>query len=143
MNAKESWRKEDRIRWVEWRLRERTTAEKEKEKDRTELDIDREHELDAAGVPPRLALEIWLAKDRDSQSWLQIVIKFLPQYAKAKVAGISHARRLHSTVQRALEPQGKKALKNHLDSRIRELFQCTPEAFKRYLNSISTRKPGK
>jgi hypothetical protein len=79
-----AWPKEDLIRWVEWRLRERLTKESGRDPGR---------DLDAEGVPDRISLEVWLAKERDGLSWQQIVIKYFPQYLKRaqKSAGISKA----------------------------------------------------
>jgi hypothetical protein len=144
MNLKESWPREDRIRWVEWKIQQRMGAEKEKPGEAREFDLNLGRELDKQGIPDRQSLEVWLAKERDDRSWRQIVIKYFPDYVKAKhvAAGISQARRCHAVVERALEPQGRQAIKRLLDARIGELFQCTPETFKRYLNSIKTpRKP--
>jgi hypothetical protein len=143
MHTKVRWPLEDRIRWVEWRVQERITAAKQKESGQlNEFDPDPEHELDTASVPDRLSLEVWLAKERDGQSWQQIVIKQLPQYAKGKhiTAGMSKARRMHASVEKALEPPRKDALRRHLDGCIWELFHCTPQDFKRYLDSINLRK---
>lgn len=145
MHTRVRWPQEDRIRWVEWRLQERIRAENLKQQGQlTDYDPDPEAELDASGVPDRLSLEIWLAKERDGQSWQQIVIKCFPQYAKGKhiPAGMSKARRMHANVERALEPPRKDALRRHLDATIEGLFHCTPQDFKRYLDSISTRKRG-
>src|SRR2546422_11121861 len=122
------WPKEDRIRWVEWRLRERIA----KESGRSDRD------LDAEKVPDRISLQVWLAKERDGLSWQQIVIKYFPQYAEheKRLAGMSKARRVYMLVERALEPKKKESVRRILDSRIQSLFGCTPEQFKKYLDSI-------
>jgi hypothetical protein len=127
------WPKEDRIRWVEWRRNERLseTAGRNPQRD-----------LDAEGVPDRLSLEVWLAKERDGLSWQQVVIKYFPEYKgrEKRPAGISKARRVCMLVERALSPTPKRAAKHLLDARIQDLFGCNPEQFKRYLDSIPTRK---
>jgi hypothetical protein len=118
------WSKEDFVRWVEQRLRER--------EGRAELDV-----LDSQGIPDELNLRVWLAKERDGQSWQQIAIKYFPQYGSAvKSAGMSKARRAYEVVARRLEPTARQRFTYHMESVIREVFSCTPEDFKRYLNSI-------
>jgi hypothetical protein len=127
------WPKQDRIRWVEWRRNERLSEEAGRNPDR---------DLDGERVPDRLSLEVWLAKERDGLSWQQIVIKYFPEYngREKRPAGISKARRVWMVVERALSPTPKLAAKYLLDGRIQDLFACTPEQFKRYLESIPTRK---
>jgi hypothetical protein len=90
-------------------------------------------------------LEVWLAKERDGRSWQQIVIEYLPDYLSknAKTAGISLARRIVETVERELNPRPSESLKHWLDGRIEELFHCTPQQFKRYLDGISARQTKK
>jgi hypothetical protein len=128
------WPKHDRIAWVEERLRDRFAARDGR------LDG---HELDARGVPDQMSLEVWLAKERDGLSWQQIVIKYFPRYIKErqKAAGMSKARRVHMLVNRALEPPPKQSFHDYLGEQIREIFGCTPEEFKAYLDSIRTEKP--
>ena len=131
------WSKENRIRWVEERLRDRRAKETGKIPD----------DLEAQGIPDMPSLLVWLAKERDGLSWQQIAIKYYPQYRKPgaiKAAGISKARRAHTLVQRRLEPTIRQSFRYTMDKAIRELFDCTPEDFKRYLNSIridKRRKP--
>src|SRR5713226_1969776 len=130
MTTTERWPKEDRIRWVEERLRDRVAQES----GRAEY-VDLPEEF-----PGRKSLEVWLAKERDGQSWQQIVIKHFPEYVKRKTpsksAGISRARRAYMLVERALEPSRKSSLRWWLDERIKEVFGCTPKDFKKYLSSI-------
>ena len=120
------WSKEHRIRWVEQRLLERRA----KEKGRIEDD------LDAMGIPDSTSLEVWLAKERDGLSWQQIVIKYYPQYRKStiKTAGISKARRAYMSVENS--PDRKKSFKHGMDETIQDLFGCSPQDFKRYIDSI-------
>ncbi len=130
------WSKNDEIRWVEQRLRERVAKEAGKIPD----------DLDAQGVPERTSLELWLAKERDGLSWQQVANKYYPYYrrhAAIKSAGISKARRAYASVQRALEPSVKESFRRHMDATIRTIFNCTPEDFKWYLNSIRLDRRGK
>ena len=122
------WSKEDFIRWVEQRLREREGS----------VDPD---SLDSQGIPDELSLRVWLAKERDGQSWQQIAIKYFPHYGSAvKSAGMSKARRAYAMVGRRLEPTARQRFTYHMESVIRKVFSCTPEDFKRYLNSIRVDK---
>jgi hypothetical protein len=145
MHTTVRWPQKDRIRWVECRLQDRIRAEQQKQEGRHEFDPDYENELDATDIPDRRSLEVWLAKERDGHSWQQIVIKFFPEIpaGQRKTAGISKARRAHALVERRLEPTRKEALRRYLDACVQDLFQCTPQDFKRYLDSIGTRKPKK
>lgn len=72
------WPKEDRVRWVEWEIR-RIIA-------RT-----------ATSGLERIALEIWLSKERDELFWQQIALKY---YGSRNSASVSKARRAHLRVQR-------------------------------------------
>jgi hypothetical protein len=125
----------DHIRWVECRLQERIDFDAGKLPNWVQLSC----------VLPRLSLEVWLAKKRDKKSWQQIVIQYLPDYLskKAKMAGISQARRVFEAVERELNPKPSESLKQWLDGRIGELFHCTPEQFKKYLDGISARQTKK
>ncbi len=128
MTAVRGWPKEDRIRWVEERLRTQIAFDSGKQ------DV----QLKYKG--PRKSLEIWLSKERDGLSWHQIVIKYFPDYLRRKnnSAGISKARRAYDVVERALAPSLKAMLHAGLEERIREVFECTPEEFKSYLSSVRT-----
>jgi hypothetical protein len=131
------WPDKDRISWSEERLRLRLF-----ERAKREANQDFPRDLDAEGVPDILSLEVWLAKKRDKLSWQQIVIKHFPEYARKqhKQAGMSRARRAYMTVERSLQPSAKQSLRLYLDDRVRDLFDCSPEEFKRYLESIRTDK---
>jgi hypothetical protein len=127
------WPKEDRIRWVEWRLNERRSQEAGRNPHRN---------LDAEGIPDRRALEVWLSKVRDKLSWQQIVIKYFSQYDRRgkRAAGMSKARRVYASVERALSPSRKRILRYALGARIQAVFGCSPAEFKSYLDSIHSRK---
>lgn len=133
--AQSGWSKEDYIRWVEHRLRERCAADKVPEDD-----LDAKRILDAKGIPDAKSLEVWLAKERDGLSWQQIVIKYYRRQYRTptaiKTAGISKARRVHRLVTRRFKPTERQSFKYHMEATIREVFGCTPQAFKRYFNSI-------
>lgn len=131
-----AWPKEDLVRWVECRRNERLSEAPGRNPGR---------DLDAEGVPDLRSLEVWLSKERDGLSWQQIVIRHFPQYDRRgqRSAGISKARRVHASVERALSPSPKQALRHLLDARIMDLFGCTPEQFRKYLEAIPTRKRGK
>ena len=109
------WPKEDRIRWVEWRLKERIAKESGRYADR---------DLSAEGVPDRISLEVWLAKERDGLSWQQIVIKYFPQYVgrRQKSAGMSKARRVHGLVKAVLSPTEERDRFEHAHQIIRYEF---------------------
>lgn len=127
------WPKEDRVRWVEWRRNERLSAAAGRNPGR---------DLDAEGVPDLQSLEVWLSKERDGRSWQQIVIKHFPHYDRRgqRSAGISKARRVYASVERALSPSSKQLAGSILDARIKQVFGCSPEQFKVYLDAIPTRK---
>ena len=127
------WSKEDRIRWVEWRRNERLSDAAGRNPNR---------DLDAAGVPDLQSLDVWLSKERDGLSWQQVVNKHFRQYGRRGQlsAGISKARRVYASVERARSPSPEQARRHILDARIKRLFGCSPEQFKRYLESIPTRK---
>jgi hypothetical protein len=127
------WPKEDRVRWVEWRRNERLSDAAGRNPDR---------DLDAQGVPDLKSLDVWLSKERDGLSWQQVVIKHFPQYDRRgqRSAGVSKARRMYASVERALSPSPEQAFRDLLDARIEDVFGCSPEQFKRYLDSIPTRK---
>jgi hypothetical protein len=133
VSKEKRWPKPNRIAWVEQRLLERLAANKGKVDHR---------ELDSHDVPEELSLNVWLAKDRDGLSWQQIVRKYFPRYLRTqqKDAGISKARRAYGVVERALEPTPKVSIRGFLNARIEDLFGCTPEEFKKYLESIRTDK---
>lgn len=120
-----TWPKEDRIRWVEWRLNEWDSLKS----GRREPDPEFERSL-----PAVKDLEVWLTKERDELSWQQTAIKHFPECTRrSQTAATSMARRAHSRIEEAIAPSGKKFLKQLLDGRIQELFHCTPEEFKKYL----------
>jgi len=123
--------KDDKIRWVEERLRDRQAAA-------AGLVAD---DLDAKGIPDAVSLQVWLAKERDGLSWQQIAIKHYPNYKNPKLGGVSKARRAYRAVERSPEP--KRAFKHLMEERIQELFGCSPEDFKRYIDSIRINKPSK
>jgi len=127
-----AWSKEDCISWVRQRIRNWAAYEA----DKGQVSPDRE------GIPDKLSLQVWLAKEADGRSWQQIVLKYFPQYRGKSVqtAGISRARRCHEAVERALSPTPQERLHSMIDGRIRQWFECTPEQFKQYLNSIPKRR---
>lgn len=125
-----AWPQEDRIRWVERRLDQRLAHKAGAQG----LDPDRD------GVPDEISLRIWLDKEREGLSWQQIFNKYFSKKGKGKTAGMSQARRCHEAVEKALSPPEKKVLRMYIEGQIRHLFHCTPEEFKRYLDSIPTRK---
>jgi hypothetical protein len=118
-----TWPKEDCIRWVEWRLNEWNSVESER----------RPREFTRT-LPAKLDLYVYLAKERDQLSWQQVAIKYFPELLKrSKAAAISAARRAHERIEQAIAPSEKEFLTQWLDSRIKDLFQCTPEDFKKYI----------
>lgn len=112
-----TWPIEDRIRWVEQRLREWESVRRGS----------RSADPQFVGcLPVRKDLEVWLAKERDGLSWQQIAIKYLRQ---SGMAALSKTRRAHARVERAIAPSRKELQWGWLDGRIREVFGCTPEQF--------------
>jgi hypothetical protein len=133
-----AWPKEDRIRWVEWRRNERLSDAAGRNPGR---------DLDAAGVPHLQSLEVWLSKERDGLSWQQIVIKHFPQYGQRghRSAGISKARRVHASVEKALSPPPKQVLRYILDARIEDVLRlytrAIQEVFRVNSRSRASQKP--
>ncbi|MGI9101074.1 MAG: hypothetical protein ACR2IF_01400 [Terriglobales bacterium] len=125
--------KQNRINWVEERLQERRAIEHGASG----------YDMDAAGIPDRISLMVWLARERDGRSWQQVAIKYFPEYKglRTKTAGISKARRAHLAVENGPDP--RKYFKFRMDQIVQDVFGCSPEDFKRYINSIrvSGRKP--
>lgn len=132
MKPTPGWTRDAVIRSVELRLGERLVQEMNYSSG----------ELDALGVPEKLPLQVWLAKEKEGLSWQQIVFKYYPQYksSNAVTAGISQARRDYQRVEAFRLPNEGEFFKRHMEMKIREVFNCSPEDLKRYLDSVNTRK---
>jgi hypothetical protein len=115
---KRRWPKEDEIRWVEWELaRARHGADWEK----------------SAIAEYPLDLEVWLAKERDKQSWRDIGDRFYSKQAKPE-ARRSEARRAHSRVGRYLgDPNAPEFTEHRLKRLISEQFGVSAEAFRTFI----------
>ncbi len=120
------WSRADQIRWVEMRLMERRAIEEKGVQG---------YDLDAAGIPDRVSLEIWLAKERDDLSWQQIAQKYKPAlYKRSKAAAMSSVRRAHEAVDNS--PNPRKKFRYDMDQIVRDVFGCSPQDFKKYISSI-------
>ena len=118
-----TWPQEDRIRWVEQRLKEWDSVES----GRRPKDF-------AEQLPERNDLEVWLGKEREGLSWQQVAIRYFPDcFKRSKNAGMSMARRAHGRIEYAIAPPRRQLVNQLLDGRIRKLFGCTPEEFRKYL----------
>lgn len=124
------WPKEDTIRWVEHRL-----AEQKNER------------LYQRSVPDAMDLEIWLAKERDDQSWNQLARKYFPQTyrpnAKQNWAALNRARRARDRVERYLNPTEQQALRRIVEEEeqrqrignlpVESLYLCSPDYFEEHI----------
>jgi hypothetical protein len=112
------WPKEDEIRWVEWELRRaRHGADWEKS---------------AIGEYP-LDLEVWLAKERDKQSWKEIGDRCYSKNMKPE-ARRSEARRGYDRVERYLDnPNTPEFYESKLRKLIVETFGVSADAFRMFI----------
>ncbi len=112
------WPKEDEVRWVEHELRRaRHGADWEK----------------SAIAEYPLDLEVWLAKERDKQSWREIGDKFYPKQLKPE-ARRSEARRGYNRVERYLQnPNAPEFYEHQLRRLISEQFGISAEAFRTFI----------
>ena len=115
---RQRWPKEDEVRWVEWELaRARHGADWEK----------------SAIAEYPLDLQVWLAKERDKQSWRDIGDRFYSKQADPE-ARRSEARRAHSRVERYLEdPNAPEFTEHRLKRLISEQFGVSAEAFRTFI----------
>jgi len=115
--AKTRWPKEDEIRWVEWELR------------RVRYHPDGEHSPIADNPSD---LEIWLAHERDSQSWQQIGNARFPKIRPE--ARRSEARRAHARVDLYLrDPHAPEFEAPRLNKLIKEIFGVSSEDFRAFV----------
>jgi len=90
--------------------------------------------------PDDASLLTWLAqekveKGKKGPSWFQVARVYFPAI-KNRVAAISKARRAYENVERFLHPTEKERRREWLDSKIKELFLCSPREFKDYLDEF-------
>ena len=98
-----AWPKEDKIRWIEWRIRELTIQEGKYVDQRGRWLLEEK----AAG-DRKLALgdkvadyAVWLLKERDGLSWHQIAHRFFPAATDEEVETFeSRVRRVYGRVER-------------------------------------------
>ena len=101
--AKHPWESEDRVRWVEWRVRELTIQRGEYTDERGKILL----EAKAAGGR-KLALgdrvaeyAVWLLKERDGLSWHQLAYRFFPNATEENIETFeSRVRRVYNRVER-------------------------------------------
>ena len=115
---RQRWPKADEIRWVEWELmRARHGGDWEKS---------------PIAETPR-DLEVWLAKERDKQSWKQIGDQFYPKRMRPE-ARRSEARRAHGRVERYLENPNSREFQGHrLKRLIQETFGVSVQDFRFFI----------
>ena len=115
---RQRWPKDDEIRWVEWELRRaRHGADWEK----------------SAIAEYPLDLEIWLAKERDKQSWRDIGDRFFTKRMKPE-ARRSEARRGYDRVERYLKnPNAPEFYEHQLRKLISDQFGISAEAFRTFV----------
>jgi hypothetical protein len=98
-----AWPKEDRIRWVEWRIRELTIQEGKYKDQRGKWLLE---EKGAGGRKLALGDEVadyavWLLKERDGLSWHQIAYRFFPAATEEDIETFeSKVRRVLGRVER-------------------------------------------
>jgi|GEM_PF-5979222 len=98
-----AWAKEDRVRWVEWRIRELTVQEGKYVDPRGKWLLEEK----AAG-DRKLALgdkvadyAVWLLKERDGLSWHQVAHRFFPAANDEEIETFeSRVRRVYGRVER-------------------------------------------
>jgi hypothetical protein len=97
------WPKEDRIRWVEWRIRERTIREGRY------VDLRGKWLLEGKVAGGRKLAPgdevadyaVWLLKERDGLSWHQIAYRFFPAATEEEIETFeSRVRRAYDRVER-------------------------------------------
>ena len=97
-----SWPLDDRIRWIEWRVRELTIKNGEYVDERGRWLLD---EKEAGGRKLTLNDEVanyavWLLKVRDNLSWHQLAYRFFPWATEDSVEGYeSRLRRAYNRVE--------------------------------------------
>jgi hypothetical protein len=98
-----AWPKEDRIRWVEWRIREWTIQEGEHVDPRGKWLLE---ERAVGGRQLTLGDEVadyavWLLKERDGLSWHQLAYRFFPAATEEEIETFeSRVRRAYNRVER-------------------------------------------
>lgn len=117
----ETWPKEDRVRWVEWEL----------------LRAEHGADWEKSAIADRpLDLKVWLAKERDNESWKQIGTRY---FLKAKLkpeARRSEARRAYERVERYLRNPNAPEFRAHaLNRKIQEIFGVSPTAFREFIRT--------
>jgi hypothetical protein len=98
-----AWPKDDKIRWVEWRIRELTIQEGKYVDQRGKWLLE-----EKAASGRKLALgdkvadyAVWLLKERDGLSWHQIAYRFFPAATEEKIEAFeSRVRRAYGRVER-------------------------------------------
>jgi hypothetical protein len=97
------WSKENRIRWVEWRVRELTIEEGQYIDERGKWLLEEK----AAGGRKLMwgdqvaDYAVWLLKERDGLSWHQIAYRFFPSATEAEIEKYeSKVRRAYARVER-------------------------------------------
>jgi hypothetical protein len=104
------WPQEDRIRWVEWRIR-RLTIERGKYVDERGRWLLEEKAAGGRKLTPGDEVAdyaVWLLKERDGLSWHQIAYRFFPYATEQDIETFeSRVRRIHERVESS-NPGSKK-----------------------------------
>jgi hypothetical protein len=99
-----AWPKEDRITWVEWRIRERTIREGKYVDQRGKWLLEEKAAGGRKLAPGDEVADygIWLLKDRDGLSWHQIAYRFFPAATEEEIETFeSRVRRAYDRVERS------------------------------------------
>ena len=121
-----SWGQEDRIRWVEWRVRELTIEAGEYVDERGRLLLEAKA---AGGRRPTLGdkvvdYAVWLLKERDGLSWHQIAYQFFATANEKQIETYeSRVRRAYYRVERS-HPGSKQFKPTPLSERDKLLLQA-------------------
>ena len=112
------WPKEEEVRWVEWELRRaRHGADWEK----------------SAIAEHPVELEVWLAKERDKQSWKQIGDRLYSRRMRPE-ARRSEARRAYDRVERYLKDPNATEFQGHrLNQLIQQTFGISGQDFRTFI----------
>ncbi len=98
-----AWPKEDKIRWVEWRIRELTIQEGKYMDQRGKWLLEEKAAGDRKLAPGDKVTDyaVWLLKERDGLSWHRIAHRFFPAATEEEIETFeSRVRRTYDRVER-------------------------------------------
>lgn len=97
------WPRDDKIRWVEWRIRELTIQDGKYVDERGKWLLEEKAAGGRKFAPGDKVADyaVWLLKDRDGLSWHQIAYRFFPAATEEKIEVFeSQVRRAYNRVER-------------------------------------------